>query len=298
LGIEDGNAIVRTATVSGRTALITDDGAIDVAQASKGRFGSGAAELFERWPEVRNWARQLLQSPLPAGLVRRYEPAELGPPSTNPRQIFAIGLNYASHAAESGVQVSETLVCPPTFTKFVGSLSGPYTELVLPSDKVDWEVELVAVIGTRADRVVRADAWSHVAGLTVGQDFSERDIQRSGPVPQFSMGKSFVGFGPTGPWVVTPDEFADPDDLELECIINGETVQKSRTSAMIFSIPDLIASLSAICPLLPGDVIFTGTPAGVGLARTPEVYLKPGDEVVSRIEGIGTLRQLCVSEGV
>jgi 2-keto-4-pentenoate hydratase/2-oxohepta-3-ene-1,7-dioic acid hydratase in catechol pathway len=129
----------------------------------------------------------------------------------------------------------------------------------------------------------------------VGQDFSERDVQRLGPVPQFSMGKSFPGFGPTGPWLVTVDEFRDPDDLGLECLVNGETVQKSRTSAMIVPIPQLIERLSAICPLFPGDLIFSGTPAGVGMGRTPEVYLKPGDIVLSRIDGIGELRQSCVA---
>jgi 2-keto-4-pentenoate hydratase/2-oxohepta-3-ene-1,7-dioic acid hydratase in catechol pathway len=109
------------------------------------------------------------------------------------------------------------------------------------------------------------------------------------------MAKSFPGFGPTGPWLVTPDELEDRDDLELECVVNGEIRQKSRTSAMIVSVSDLIAQLSAICPLYPGDVIFSGTPSGVGMGRNPELYLKPGDEVVSRIRGIGELRQLCVA---
>ena len=150
------------------------------------------------------------------------------------------------------------------------------------------------MIGRRADRVSAERAWEHVAGLTVGQDFSERVVQMVGPVPQFSLGKSYPGFGPLGPCLVTPDELADRDDLSLECTVNGEQVQKGRTSQMIFPVAELIARLSAICPLLPGDVIFTGTPAGVGMARTPPRYLSPGDEVVSTIEGIGSLRNACL----
>jgi 2-keto-4-pentenoate hydratase/2-oxohepta-3-ene-1,7-dioic acid hydratase in catechol pathway len=137
--------------------------------------------------------------------------------------------------------------------------------------------------------VAAADAWDHVAGLTVGQDLSARDVQMLGSPPQFSLGKSFPGFGPIGPWLVTPDELRDPDDLGIGCAVNGEQMQSDRTSAMLFSVPETVARLSAICPLLPGDLIFTGTPAGVGNRMDPPRYLKPGDELVSTIEGIGTL---------
>jgi 2-keto-4-pentenoate hydratase/2-oxohepta-3-ene-1,7-dioic acid hydratase in catechol pathway len=151
------------------------------------------------------------------------------------------------------------------------------------------------VIGRPAERVAPAEAWSHVAGLAVGQDYSEREIQMVGPAPQFSLAKSFPGFGPIGPWLVTPDELDDPDDLELVCEINGEQVQKGRTSAMVWSLPDLISVLSGVCPLRPGDVIFTGTPAGVGMARKPPRFLAAGDVVVSRIQGIGEIRQECLA---
>jgi 2-keto-4-pentenoate hydratase/2-oxohepta-3-ene-1,7-dioic acid hydratase in catechol pathway len=182
------------------------------------------------------------------------------------------------------------------FTKFASCLTGPYTEVALPpGGHTDWEVELVAVIGTRAWQVAEADSWSHVAGLTVGQDISERILQLGSKPPQFSMGKSFPGFGPTGPWLVTLDEFANPDDLELGCSINGEDVQKSRTSNLIAGVPKVIATLSETVPLLPGDVIFTGTPAGVGMARDPQRWLAPGDELVTYIEGIGEMRQTCVA---
>ena len=153
---------------------------------------------------------------------------------------------------------------PATFTKFPASPGGPFDDIEIVGGTVDWEVELVAVIGRRADRVAEADAWSHVAGLTVGQDISDRTLQFAAGA-QFSLGKSRRGYGPMGPWLVTPDEVADPDDLALGCSVDGETVQDARTSDLIFGVPRLVAELSAVLPLLPGDVIFTGTPAGVGV---------------------------------
>jgi 2-keto-4-pentenoate hydratase/2-oxohepta-3-ene-1,7-dioic acid hydratase in catechol pathway len=159
----------------------------------------------------------------------------------------------------------------------------------LPSDSVDWEVELVVVIGASAHRVGAGDAWSVVAGLTAGQDLSDRQVQLRPPMPQFSLGKSFPGFGPTGPWLVTTDELDDPDDLALSCSIDGEVMQSSRTSDLIFSVPRLIDALSHITPLLPGDLIFTGTPSGVGVARKPQRFLTAGSVLETRIEGIGTM---------
>jgi 2-keto-4-pentenoate hydratase/2-oxohepta-3-ene-1,7-dioic acid hydratase in catechol pathway len=182
------------------------------------------------------------------------------------------------------------------FTKWVSCLSGPVSEVTLPpGGHTDWEVELVAVIGRRAYAIDEADAWNHVAGLTVGQDLSERITQSAGPSPQFSLGKSLPGFGPTGPWLVTPDEFDDPDDLELGCSINGEQMQKGRTRDLIFSVPAMISKLSQKLTLLPGDVVFTGTPAGVGLGRDPQRWLAPGDELISYVAGIGELRQRFVA---
>ncbi|MGW0193973.1 fumarylacetoacetate hydrolase family protein [Nonomuraea sp. NPDC003201] len=265
--------------------LVTGENVIDVERASAGRFPADPLAVFERWTEFVEWAKEA-----PDGPAAPAEPA--GGPSPAPRQVFAIGLNYRDHAEESRLGLPES---PATFTKFVTSVTGPQTQLRLPSEFVDWEAELVVVIGCRTERIAAEDAWHQVAGLTVGQDFSERIVQSAGPVPQFSLGKSFPGFAPTGPVLVTADEFTDPDDLEIECLINGESVQKSRTSSMVFGVGELIARLSAVCPLLPGDLIFTGTPAGVGAARTPRRFLRPGDEVVTRIEGIGQLRQSCVA---
>ena len=177
---------------------------------------------------------------------------------------------------------------PATFTKFPASLGGPFDDVEIIGDAVDWEVELVAVIGLPADHVVEAAAWDHIAGLTVGQDISDRKLQFAAGM-QFSLGKSRRGYGPMGPWVVTLDEVPNPDDLGLGCSVDGETVQDARTSDLIFSVPQLVAELSAVLTLLPGDIIFTGTPEGVGYARKPPRFLHPGDVLTSTIEGIGDL---------
>jgi 2-keto-4-pentenoate hydratase/2-oxohepta-3-ene-1,7-dioic acid hydratase in catechol pathway len=280
---------VRIVNAGDRLALLTPDGLRDVAELSDGLFGPDIQAVYDRWEQFAAWAR-----PHAAHGLSEDPPATdviIGSPSPRPRQVFAIGLNYRDHAEEARLDAPET---PAVFTKFPACLTGPYGHLPLPGDYVDWEVELVVAIGRHAWRVPASDGWSHVAGLSVGQDYSAREIQLAGPAPQFSLGKSFPRFGPAGPWLVTPDEFADPDDLEVECRVDGESVQKARTSSMIFSVAELIARLSAVTPLLPGDVIFTGTPAGVGGARTPPRFLRPGQVVVSRIAGIGELRQVCV----
>ncbi|MCM2389674.1 fumarylacetoacetate hydrolase family protein [Streptomyces albipurpureus] len=277
---------MRVANVAGRAALLTPAGWTDVERASGGLFPADPQELFERWDHFRQWA-----ATAPPGHDVELAPSALRSPVPRPRQVLAIGLNYRDHADESGFSVPEH---PPVFTKFVSSITGPYGDISLPEGSVDWEVELVAVIGRRAWQVGAGQAWDHVAGLTVGQDISERDKQLSGPVPQFSLGKSHPDFAPMGPYLVTPDEFDDPDDLELGCAINGEEMQKGRTSSLIFSVPELIARLSAVLPLLPGDVIFTGTPAGVGLGRRPQRFLAAGEELVSHIEGIGEMRHRMV----
>jgi 2-keto-4-pentenoate hydratase/2-oxohepta-3-ene-1,7-dioic acid hydratase in catechol pathway len=260
--------------------LVVDDGVIDVATASGGSLPADPQLLYEQWDAVRALADRVKGADAPLDRKRLLAPVP------RPRQVFAIGLNYAAHAAEAGL---ETPTFPPTFTKFPTCLTGPDATVELPSEFVDWEIELVVVIGAHAYEVAEGDGWSHVAGLTVGQDLSERIVQTRPPAPQFSLGKSFPGFGRTGPWIVTPDEFVNPDDLALECTLNGEEVQKSRTSDLIFGVDALINRLSSITPLLPGDLIFTGTPSGVGGTRKPPRFLAPGDELVSTIEDIGTI---------
>ena len=271
---------MRVANADGRAVLVVDDGIVDIARASGGALPTDAQLLYERWDDVRALADRA------QGPEEPFEVSALQAPVPRPRQVFAIGMNYAAHAAEAGVEAPEF---PPTFTKFPTCLTGPDATVALPSAFVDWEVELVAVIGSAAYEVEVGKGWSHVAGLTVGQDLSERIVQTRPPAPQFSLGKSFPGFGPTGPWVITPDELDDPDDLALGCTVNGEEVQKSRTSDLIFGVDALVHLLSSITPLLPGDLIFTGTPSGVGGTRTPPRFLAPGDELVSTIEGIGTI---------
>jgi 2,4-didehydro-3-deoxy-L-rhamnonate hydrolase len=282
---------MRIANIEDRLHLLTDDGLADVATLSEGRFGPGVQDVYPVWPEFLDWARPHAGGN-PDQVV--WPAARVGSPAPCPRQVFGIGLNYRDHAREANVAIPEQ---PPVFTKFHTALTGPFGELKLPSQHVDWEVELVAVIGRPAERVPVAEGWAHIAGLSIGQDYSERRVQLAGPAPQYSLGKSFPGFGPVGPWLVTPDELADPDDLELECTIDGENMQEGRTSSMIFSVPELVARLSAVTPLLAGDVIFTGTPAGVGGARSPQRFLKPDETVRSAIGGLGWMSQTCVAAG-
>ena len=282
---------MRIATRAGRTVLVSPHSmmAVDLAKASGGVFRPDPRQAYDAWGELVRWYRTAAIDFARDG--ERFELDELEAPSPDPRQVFAIGLNYRDHADESGIAYPEQ---PTVFTKFLGSFAGPAGDLELAGETVDWEAELVVVIGKAARNVAVEDAWSHVAGLTVGQDFSERTFQLAGPVPQFSLGKSFVGFAPQGPWLVTPDEVSDPDRLPISCTVNGETVQSSSTEQLIFPVPALIAHLSSVLELFPGDVIFTGTPSGVGGARTPPRFLQEGDVVETTVEGVGTLRQVCV----
>ena len=275
---------MKFANVSGRSALVVDGGAIDVHDASGGRFGPDPAAAYEQWAQLRSWAENA------TGDAQPFDELALGAPSPAPRQVFAIGLNYASHAAESGMEIPAV---PAVFTKFPASLGGPFAPVELAGEMVDWEVELVVVMGRRADRVAEAQAWDHVAGLCVGQDVSDRMVQFAAG-SQFSLGKSYRSYGPTGPWLVTPDELADRDDLGLGCSIDGETVQADRTSGLVFGVGRLIAEISAVVPMLPGDLIFTGTPAGVGITSQPARFLRDGEVLESWIEGIGTIRNRVV----
>lgn len=287
---------MRIANIVDRAALVVGEPgaerAVDLATASGGRFGPALAGVYLAWEDVAAWvANEGLIDDGPGGF--ELDRSLLGAPSPEPRQVFAVGLNYHEHAAESGFDSPGSL--PPIFTKYVSSFSGPESEVTIPpGGNVDWEVELVVIMGREASRVEAKNAWAHVAGLTVGQDISERISQFRGPAPQFGLSKSFAGFSPQGPWLVTPDEFADPDDLEVGCAVNGEEFQKSRTSDLIFPVPAVVAALSETLTLYPGDVIFTGTPAGVGIGQKPPRYLQPGDLLHSWIGGIGELHQTFV----
>jgi 2-keto-4-pentenoate hydratase/2-oxohepta-3-ene-1,7-dioic acid hydratase in catechol pathway len=275
---------MRLVNAAGRLGLVIDDAVIDVAQASEGAISANPQAVYENWEDFRSWAR----TAGPVDGAPKLSDVTLGPPVPAPRQVFAIGLNYRDHAVEGGLDLPET---PMVFTKFPSSIAGPYDEITLQPGAVDYEAELVVVIGRHARQVSADRAWDYVAGLTVGQDLSDRVLQMKPPVPQqFSLGKSLPGFGPIGPAVVTADDVADPSDLEIGCLLNGEQVQKARTSDMIFDIPTLIAYLSGILALLPGDLIFTGTPSGVGFVRNPQKLIHGGDELVTYIEELGSMR--------
>ena len=221
------------------------------------------------------------------------EPRRLGSPVARPSKIVCIGLNYAGHAKETGAAIPAE---PIIFLKSTTSLTGPNDNIIIPrgSGKTDWEVELAVVIEKRASYVTEEEAMDYVAGYAVHNDVSERayQLERGGT---WDKGKGCDTFAPLGPWLVTRDEVADPHNLRLWLTVNGRKLQDSNTSDFIFNIPTLVSYVSQFMTLLPGDVISTGTPAGVGMGLNPAVYLKPGDVVELGIDGLGISRQECVA---
>lgn len=279
---------MRIATIADRAVLLIGDGAaVDVAEASGGRFGPSPRAVYEAWDDFTAWAAEADPGP-----GRPFDPAELGAPVPDPRQVFAIGLNYRDHADEANLDHPEDLV---VFTKFASSLAGPNATVELPSDRVDYEIELVVVIGREVHRAGPEEAARAVAGYAVGQDYSERAVQLRGPAPQFSLGKSYPNFAPFGPAVVTEDELDDPGKLRLIAVLEGPsagdgavvTLQDGTTADLIFPVERIVSDLSQVVTLYPGDVVFTGTPAGVGAPRG--LFLRPGDVLTSTIEGVGTM---------
>jgi len=231
----------------------------------------------------------------PATLSLVAEPGRIGACLASVPNFFCIGLNYAKHAAETGAEPPKE---PILFSKATSALSGPYDPVVIPrnSEKTDWEVELGVVIGRETSYVSEADALDHVAGYCVINDMSERafQIERGG---QWVKGKSAPTFGPCGPWLVTADEVADPQALRLSLDLNGERVQDSDTSDMIFSVREIVSYMSQFMKLMPGDIIATGTPSGVGMGMKPQRFLRPGDVMELRIDGLGEQRQEAVAAG-
>jgi len=221
------------------------------------------------------------------------EEVRLLAPVPNPPRIFGIGVNYAEHAAESGTRMRDV---PTVFMVLSSAVVGPGADVVLPrnSSMVDYEAELAVVIGKAGHRIAASRWEEHVFGYTMMNDVSVRDVQRA--TSQWTLAKSFPTFAPMGPWVVSKDEIADPHRLGISLTIGGERLQDSNTSQMIYKIPALIEYLSGIVPLQVGDVISTGTPAGVGMGRTPQRWLRAGEEMVIAIEGIGELRNPVVAE--
>lgn len=282
---------MRLVNVENRLCLLEDGDLVDVESASKGRFGPDPMSPYANWREFAAWgAGRPAGSGTPTlGGVR------LRSPVPRPRQSFGTGANYAAHALEADVEVPKY---PVMFSKFASCIAGPDDDIAIWGDQTDWEIELVVVIAERCWRVPAAVAWEHVAGVAIGQDISDRAIQWADPRLVFTgVGKSLPGYGPTGPWLVTPDELGDLDklDLQLTCTLNGEVVQDANTRDLIYDIPALIEYMSSAAELLPGDLIWTGTPAGVGLGRKPPRFLAPGDELSSSISGIGTMTSKIVA---
>jgi len=258
-------------------------------------FGEDWGERFLETDGLARLARWADEHTAKAPRVAASE--RLGPAITRPSKIVCIGLNYADHARETNAKIPEE---PVIFFKATTALAGPNDDLPLPrgSLKTDWEVELAVVIGRRARYVSKEDAAAHVAGYVLHNDYSEREdqLERGG---QWSKGKSQDGYAPLGPFLATPDELGDVGALPMWLTVNGESRQKSSTHQLIFDVPTLVSYLSRFMTLLPGDVISTGTPAGVGLGMTPPTFLKAGDVVELGIYGLGTQRQRIVApEGV
>ncbi len=247
-------------------------------------FGNEGIAKLQKW-----MASHQGECPKVSGDVR------LGPPSVRPSKLVCVGLNYAKHAAESGMDIPKE---PVLFFKATSAIVGPNDDVIIPkgSQKTDWEVELAVVIGKKASYVSEADAMDHVAGYVLHNDYSEREFQleRSG---QWVKGKSCDTFAPLGPFIATKDEIKDPHNLDLWLTLNGETMQNSNTSDFVFDIPKQISYISQFMTLLPGDIISTGTPFGVGLGLKPQKYLKAGDVVELGIEGLGTSKQTAKAYG-
>ncbi len=235
------------------------------------------------------YAMEVLASP---GDVLPRSEVKIEAPIPNPPKFICIGLNYLDHAKESGMEVPMT---PTVFTKYSNAVIGPGDAIEIPSvsNEVDYEAEFAFVIG-KEGRNIPQDKWEeYVFGYTIVHDVSARDYQLA--TSQWTIGKTFDTFGPMGPAIVSKDEIVDPHDLRISLDLNGRTLQDSSTKQLIFRIPDLVEYLSTVMTLLPGDIVSTGTPPGVGFARKPPIFMKPGDEVVAKVEGLGELRNLCVA---
>lgn len=274
----------RLANVDGRAALVAGDRWYDLESVSGGELGPdpmAALAAADRLAAVTD----ALADHEPSGVL---ELDHLGPPVPRPRNVFAVGLNYLAHAEEGSMAVPER---PLVFTKFPSCLVGPTADVELRSDAVDYEGELVVVIGPGGKDIDPSDAWDHVVGLTIGQDVSDRAVQFAAAPPHFDLGKSFDTFGPIGPVVVSPDS-VDRERLRIVTEVDGEVRQDATTDQMVFDVPTLVSYLSRVTTLATGDLIFTGTPDGIGAAQGR--FLADGDVVTTRIDGIGTLTNRCV----
>ena len=275
----------RLANVDGRAALVADDQYFDLETVSDGSIGSDPMAALASPDELSALSASLADRAPPGSLSA----VALGPPVPRPQKSFGIGLNYHAHATESSMEIPDN---PLVFTKFPSCLVGPTVDVEMRSDACDYEGELVVVIGRGGKDIAAADAWDHVVGVTVGQDISDRAAQFAAKPPHFDLGKSFDTFGPMGPVLVSLDEVGDPSDLHVVTTVNGDVRQDDTTANLIFDVPTLISYLSHITTLVTGDVIFTGTPEGIGAAQG--AFLADGDVITTTIDGIGTMTNRCV----
>ena len=274
----------RLANIDDRAVLVDGASYYDVADLSEGSIGPDPMAAIAE-PATLHAAAERLASVEPSGSL---DGAELGAPVPRPRNSYGIGLNYRSHVAESNMEVPTV---PLVFTKFPSCIVGPNDDVELAASHADYEAELVVVIGAAGRNIEPDRAWDHIAGVTVGQDVSDRRLQFASKPPHFDLGKSRDTYGPIGPYLVSPDLLDDPADLHITCDINGERRQDGTTSDLIFDVPALVAYLSSLMTLAPGDLIFTGTPEGVGAPDGN--YLEPGDVITTTIDGIGTMVNTC-----
>lgn len=288
---------MRMANHDGRGALIVrdDDGVgvdrvVDVERASDGALGSDPMLLsdLDHHPALREIAGRVVATEWPV-----LDMAALGAPVPRPPKGFGVALNYRQHAIESGLALPTE---PHLFGKMENCVCGPFDDIVVPTARheVDYEAELVIVFGRTCKQATASEAWSYLAGVTCGQDISDRGEQFRLPVKQFTVAKTYDTFGPIGPFLVTADEFDDPNALAMEGRLNGQVMQHTNTDDLIFDVPAIVEWLSRFITFVPGDLIWTGTPGGVGEAQKPPRFLRDGDVVETEIAGIGTMRNAVV----
>ena len=271
-------------SINKKAVLINDNSYFDIETISNGEVSSNSIEALASSDKLSILSSKLNEFE-PSGSLNDID---LDPPVI-PRNVFAVGLNYKKHAEEANLELPPF---PMIFTKHSTCISGPKSDICMKSDMVDYEAELVFVIGKGGKDISKEDAWNHVAGLCVGQDISDRPVQFHATPPQFNLGKSFDTFGPIGPYIVSTDLFDNKESLKLQCWVNDELRQETLTDDLIFDIPYLVSYISEFITLNTGDVIFTGTPEGVG--ATQGKFLKDGDILKTTIEGIGTLENKCI----
>jgi 2-keto-4-pentenoate hydratase/2-oxohepta-3-ene-1,7-dioic acid hydratase in catechol pathway len=287
---------VKLANLHGRATLVVDQGTIDVEKASEGRFSSDTGVLVGQLEQVRSWFDEQHPDVTESTTLERVmRDSGLGPVIAQPGQVFAIGLNYRTHAKEMALTLPTK---PMVFTKFPSSVAGANASFSIVSAKTDWESELVVVFAKRGRHLALDESLTYVAGYCVGQDLSDRELQLLGSPAQFSLGKSYENFAPFGPWLTTIDEIPDPNKLAISCEVNGVRYQDSNTSDMVFSVAQLVSYLSSVVEIRPGDIMYTGSPHGVGQGQKPPRFLQAGDVLETTIEGLGSLRNVGVARDV